>query len=118
MFTGARRRCETLVFITVQWVDWWTGLGFGFGLVTLFAAPGALAGWSMYIVRKDRAMNSLLETVGRSASTFDGFRPSNKPGLSRSQSLKLRAIIGPNGAGKRTTFMDIVTGKTAPTRAM
>jgi urea transport system ATP-binding protein len=28
----------------------------------------------------------------------------------------MRAIIGPNGAGK-TTMMDVITGKTGPTRA-
>ena len=44
--------------------------------------------------------------------TFDGFRAIN--GLSFDIGrAELRAIIGPNGVGK-TTFMDIVTGKTRP----
>ena len=44
--------------------------------------------------------------------TFDGFKAIN--GLSFDIGrAELRAIIGPNSAGK-TTFMDIVTGKTRP----
>ena len=44
--------------------------------------------------------------------SFDGFKAIN--GLSFDiGSAELRAIIGPNDAGK-TTFMDIVTGKTRP----
>jgi len=46
--------------------------------------------------------------------TFDGFRPPINnlvhPRLAKSE---LRAVIGPNWCGK-TTFMDIITGKTKP----
>jgi len=46
---------------------------------------------------------------------FDGFKAINGLSLVLDKG-ETRAIIGPNGAGK-TTMMDIVTGKTRPTRA-
>ena len=56
-------------------------------------------------------MSALLEVSGLSV-TFDGFRAINNLSFSIGPA-ELRAIIGPNRAGK-TTFMDIVTGKTRP----
>ena len=56
-------------------------------------------------------MRSLLEVSGVSVS-FDGFKAINNLSFQISNA-ELRAIIGPNGACK-TTFMDIVTGKTKP----
>jgi hypothetical protein len=47
--------------------------------------------------------------------SFDGFRALNKLNLTIDAG-ELRCIIGPNGAGK-TTMMDVITGKTRPTRA-
>ena len=56
-------------------------------------------------------MSTLLE-VDNISVAFDGFKAIN--GLSfEIGHAELRAIIGPNGTGK-TTFMDIVTGKTRP----
>ncbi|OZA90499.1 MAG: urea ABC transporter ATP-binding protein UrtD, partial [Azorhizobium sp. 39-67-5] len=45
---------------------------------------------------------------------FDGFRALNALSLTIEEA-EMRAIIGPNGAGK-TTMMDVITGKTRPTR--
>jgi len=45
---------------------------------------------------------------------FDGFRALNNLSLIIEPG-ELRAIIGPNGAGK-TTMMDVITGKTKPTK--
>jgi len=56
-------------------------------------------------------MTSLLEVSGVSV-TFDGFRAINNLSF-QIGTAELRAVIGPNSAGK-TTFMDIVTGKTKP----
>jgi urea transport system ATP-binding protein len=47
--------------------------------------------------------------------SFDGFKAINKLSLDIAPG-ELRCIIGPNGAGK-TTMMDIITGKTRPTKA-
>ena len=56
-------------------------------------------------------MSALLEVSGVS-KTFDGFRAIDDLSFSINEP-ELRAIIGPSGAGK-TTFMDLVTGKTRP----
>ena len=56
-------------------------------------------------------MSALLEVQGVSVF-FDGFRAINNLSFNIDED-ELRAIIGPNRAGK-TTFMDIVTGKTKP----
>ena len=56
-------------------------------------------------------MNTLLEVSGISVS-FDGFKSINNLSIQIGEA-EMRAIIGPNGACK-TTFMDIVTGKTKP----
>jgi urea transport system ATP-binding protein len=56
-------------------------------------------------------MSMLLEVDGVTV-TFDGFRAINNLSINFAPA-ELRAIIGPNGAAK-TTFMDIVTGKTKP----
>ena len=56
-------------------------------------------------------MSALLEVSGISKS-FDGFKAINNLSFSIN-AAELRAVIGPHGAGK-TTFMDIVTGKTTP----
>ncbi|HDR27225.1 urea ABC transporter ATP-binding protein UrtD [Rhodovulum sp.] len=56
-------------------------------------------------------MSTLLEVSGVSVS-FDGFKAINTLSFEIGPA-EPRAIIGPNGAG-RTTFMDIVTGKTRP----
>jgi urea transport system ATP-binding protein len=56
-------------------------------------------------------MSTLLEVSGVSVS-FDGFKAINNLSIQIAEP-ELRAIIGPTGAGK-TTFMDIVTGKTKP----
>jgi urea transport system ATP-binding protein len=56
-------------------------------------------------------MTSLLEVSGVSVS-FDGFKAINNLSFAIG-GAELRAVIGHNGAGK-TTFMDIVTGKTRP----
>ena len=45
---------------------------------------------------------------------FDGFRALNALSLTIEEA-EMRAIIGPNGAGK-TTMMDVITGKTRPTK--
>ncbi|WP_127090168.1 urea ABC transporter ATP-binding protein UrtD [Aquabacter cavernae] len=45
---------------------------------------------------------------------FDGFRALNALSLTIDEA-EMRAIIGPNGAGK-TTMMDVITGKTRPTK--
>lgn len=45
---------------------------------------------------------------------FDGFRALNELNLYINDG-ELRCIIGPNGAGK-TTMMDVITGKTRPTK--
>ncbi|WP_431281811.1 urea ABC transporter ATP-binding protein UrtD [Humitalea sp. 24SJ18S-53] len=47
---------------------------------------------------------------------FDGFRALNNLSLIVEPG-ELRAIIGPNGAGK-TTMMDVITGKTRPTKGI
>src|SRR5215475_10876647 len=58
-------------------------------------------------------MQPLLYLDGVSVS-FDGFLALN--GLSLTiEAGELRAVIGPNGAGK-TTMMDVVTGRTRPSR--
>jgi len=57
---------------------------------------------------------SILYLEGVSVS-FDGFKALNSLNLIIRRG-EMRAIIGPNGAGK-TTMMDVVTGKTRPTRA-
>jgi urea transport system ATP-binding protein len=46
---------------------------------------------------------------------FDSFRALNDLSLYIAEG-ELRCIIGPNGAGK-TTLMDVITGKTRPTKA-
>ncbi|MEM6762797.1 MAG: urea ABC transporter ATP-binding protein UrtD [Pseudomonadota bacterium] len=56
-------------------------------------------------------MSALLEVAGVSVS-FDGFKAINNLSFVI-ENAELRANIGPHGAGK-TTFMDIVTGKTRP----
>ena len=56
-------------------------------------------------------MNTLLEVSGVSVS-FDGFKAINNLSIQIGEP-ELRAVIGPYGAGK-TTFMDILTGKTKP----
>ena len=56
-------------------------------------------------------MSSLLEMSGVSKS-FDGFQAIKNLSLQIGEP-ELRAVIGPNGTGK-TTFMDIITGKTRP----
>jgi urea transport system ATP-binding protein len=62
---------------------------------------------------ESRETSALLYLDGVSVS-FDGFRALN--GLSFAiDPGEMRAIIGPNGAGK-TTMMDVVTGKTRPSR--
>ena len=45
--------------------------------------------------------------------SFDGFLALRELNLTL-QPGELRAVIGPNGAAK-TTFLDVITGKTAPT---
>ena len=60
-------------------------------------------------------MSTLLEVSGVSVS-FDGFKAINNLSIQIGEP-EFRAIIGPNGASK-TTFMDIVTGKTNLTRVM
>ena len=56
-------------------------------------------------------MSTLLEVSGVSVS-FDGFRAINNLSFQIGKA-EMRAVIGPNDAGK-TTFMDIITGKTKP----
>lgn len=56
-------------------------------------------------------MTTLLEVRAISVA-FDGFRAIDELSLSI-EDVGLRAVIGPNGTGK-TTFMDVVTGKTRP----
>ena len=56
-------------------------------------------------------MSALLEVSGVIVS-FDGFRAITQLTFSIG-AAEMRAIIGPKGAGK-STFMDIVTGKTRP----
>ena len=55
--------------------------------------------------------SGLLELRGITVS-FDGFLALRDLNLSL-QPGELRAVIGPNGAGK-TTFLDVITGKVAP----
>ena len=54
-------------------------------------------------------------TSTASRVSFDGFKALHNLSLVLEPG-ELRAIIGPNGAGK-TTMMDVITGKTRPTRA-
>jgi urea transport system ATP-binding protein len=60
-----------------------------------------------------RTTSALLYLDGVTVS-FDGFRALNELSLTVDPG-EMRAIIGPNGAGK-TTMMDVVTGKTRPTK--
>jgi urea transport system ATP-binding protein len=60
-----------------------------------------------------RTTPALLYLDGVTVS-FDGFRALNELSLTVDPG-EMRAIIGPNGAGK-TTMMDVVTGKTRPTK--
>ena len=60
-------------------------------------------------------MTTLLEVSGVTV-TFDGFRAINNLSF-QIGTAEMRAIIGPNGAGK-TTFMDIITARLSPKRAM
>ena len=55
--------------------------------------------------------SGLLELCGITVS-FDGFLALRDLNLNL-QPGELRAVIGPNGAGK-TTFLDVITGKVAP----
>ncbi|WP_298313692.1 ATP-binding cassette domain-containing protein, partial [Reyranella sp.] len=60
-----------------------------------------------------RSTSALLYLSGVSVS-FDGFKALNNLSL-LIEPGEMRAIIGPNGAGK-TTMMDVITGKTRPTK--
>ena len=60
-----------------------------------------------------RTTSALLYLDGVTVS-FDGFRALTELSLTVDPG-EMRAIIGPNGAGK-TTMMDVVTGKTRPTK--
>ena len=57
-------------------------------------------------------MTSVLLELNRITVSFDGFLALRYLNLSL-QPGELRAVIGPNGACK-TTFLDVITGKVAP----
>jgi ABC transporter len=88
-----------MVFLNWKALPWfWYGFNhFWFALAMMVLVPGALA------------------LVFGLTVSFDGFKALNALSL-QIEAGELRCIIGPNGAGK-TTMMDVVTGKTRPTRA-
>ena len=59
-------------------------------------------------------MNSPLLELKQISVSFEGFLALRDLDLVLNQG-DLRAVIGPNGAGK-TTFLDVITGKVAPTK--
>ncbi len=111
--SGGQAPDINLGFYTIKWVDWWLVLLVpSFVFVTLFAPSGmgGLVDW-LSKPKTPEDMSTLLEVFGVSVS-IDGFRAINNLTFQIGEA-ELRAVIGLNGAGK-TTFMDIVTGKTNP----
>jgi urea transport system ATP-binding protein len=62
----------------------------------------------------DRHLGETILVVDGVTVSFDGFKALDDLSLTLERG-ELRCIIGPNGAGK-TTMMDVITGKTRPTR--
>ncbi|TCT07559.1 urea ABC transporter ATP-binding protein UrtD [Aquabacter spiritensis] len=63
---------------------------------------------------QSQALTQSLLYLDNVSVVFDGFRALNALSLTIEEA-EMRAIIGPNGAGK-TTMMDVITGKTRPTK--
>ena len=62
----------------------------------------------------DTARRPLVLWMEEVSVSFEGFKALTDVSLELEQG-ELRCLIGPNGAGK-TTLMDVITGKTRPTR--